>query len=515
MPLTAVHIQDAGIQEQQVILRDWEIPRAAVAMGLVSAARPVTALPSTTSTGSIPLRLSQQPLAARELAAAEAAVLRAGWIGEDTAPAGAITRALVTEHALDCLCRCYVRPARHLGSRRPRVAGDASIGSQLGMIATRVVGWQIQRKARIGTAGSGGCSNLGAITSADLPCLMQEPPIAPYAAPGPSRGMKGPTRIVWPASCARVARDRLRLCSRGDPFTAAGTTGGPQDGSSAVDRAWMGGGLGRRGAVRFPVGRSVALAADGEGCGTIVVVDAWIDGRAIASSDGSTRVALQLPRSIKTTGSMGQSMVESVHVAFSVAKRVVLGAACGAIGVVRGTAGTAQDTASLGDDPTSKTMDAHCTPTDRSCPVLHVHLWRGGQKKDGPSAGIAFLIAIMSAMSGIAPIPHCCTGEVTLSGDILAVGDIRSKVHAGVAALAPSRDVLAGLRGGLQPEAGGKPANRTGVVVVPMANRSTVASLPDVERGAGAVKIVGAGSVNVALACVGLGGVLGKERARL
>lgn len=71
---------------------------------------------------------------------------------------------------------------------------------------------------------------------------------------------------------------------------------------------------------------------------------------------------------------------------------------------------------------------------------LHVHVPEGGVPKDGPSAGIALLLAIASAVSGrVVRHDLACTGEITLSGQVLRVGGIREKVmaaqQAGVRAL--------------------------------------------------------------------------------
>jgi ATP-dependent Lon protease len=62
---------------------------------------------------------------------------------------------------------------------------------------------------------------------------------------------------------------------------------------------------------------------------------------------------------------------------------------------------------------------------------VHIHLPAGAVPKDGPSAGVALVTALVSAYTGTAPRGDTAmTGEVTLSGLVLPVGGIKEKVLA-------------------------------------------------------------------------------------
>lgn len=86
---------------------------------------------------------------------------------------------------------------------------------------------------------------------------------------------------------------------------------------------------------------------------------------------------------------------------------------------------------------------------------IHIHVPEGATPKDGPSAGIAITTALVSALSGI-PVRAdvAMTGEVTLRGEVLAIGGLKEKL-------------LAALRGGIKK------------VLIPQENVKDLQEIPD------------------------------------
>ncbi|MFN7570667.1 MAG: endopeptidase La [Betaproteobacteria bacterium] len=86
---------------------------------------------------------------------------------------------------------------------------------------------------------------------------------------------------------------------------------------------------------------------------------------------------------------------------------------------------------------------------------VHIHLPEGATPKDGPSAGIAMTTAFVSALAGIPVRPDVAmTGEITLRGEVLAIGGLKEKL-------------LAALRGGIK------------TVLIPEENVKDLAEIPD------------------------------------
>jgi ATP-dependent Lon protease len=125
---------------------------------------------------------------------------------------------------------------------------------------------------------------------------------------------------------------------------------------------------------------------------------------------------------IRTTGKLGEVMQESIQAAMSFVK-----ARAPAYGV---------------------------KPSIFARKDIHVHLPEGAVPKDGPSAGIGMVTAMISTLTGI-PVRRdvAMTGEVTLRGRVLPIGGLKEKL-------------LAALRGGIT------------TVLIPQENEKDLVEIP-------------------------------------
>ncbi len=135
--------------------------------------------------------------------------------------------------------------------------------------------------------------------------------------------------------------------------------------------------------------------------------------------------ALKLPGKgrMKTTGKLGDVMKESIDAASSFVRSI-----SPEIGV---------------KPPVFENVD------------IHVHVPEGATPKDGPSAGVGMVTSIVSVLTDI-PVKKdiAMTGEVTLRGNVLAIGGLKEKL-------------LAALRGGIK------------TVLIPQENAKDLPEIPD------------------------------------
>ncbi|WP_304619671.1 endopeptidase La [Paracoccus sediminilitoris] len=135
--------------------------------------------------------------------------------------------------------------------------------------------------------------------------------------------------------------------------------------------------------------------------------------------------ALRLPGKgrMKTTGKLGDVMKESIDAASSFVRSV--------------------------------SPEIGVKPPEFDKRDIHVHVPEGATPKDGPSAGIAMVTSVVSVMTGI-PVRKdvAMTGEVTLRGNVLAIGGLKEKL-------------LAALRGGIT------------TVMIPQDNEKDLIEIPD------------------------------------
>ena len=105
---------------------------------------------------------------------------------------------------------------------------------------------------------------------------------------------------------------------------------------------------------------------------------------------------------------------------------------------------------------------------------IHVHVPEGATPKDGPSAGVAMITSIVSALTGVAVRKEVAmTGEISLRGRVMPIGGLKEKL-------------LAALRGGLK------------TVLIPKENERDLPEIPDnVKKG---LEIVPVSTVDEVLA---------------
>ena len=103
----------------------------------------------------------------------------------------------------------------------------------------------------------------------------------------------------------------------------------------------------------------------------------------------------------------------------------------------------------------SRALSFGIDPVDLEKIDVHVHVPEGATPKDGPSAGVAIVTSIISALTNIkVKSTVAMTGEITLRGRVLPIGGLKEKL-------------LAAKRGGIK------------TALIPIDNKKDLAEIPD------------------------------------
>ena len=123
---------------------------------------------------------------------------------------------------------------------------------------------------------------------------------------------------------------------------------------------------------------------------------------------------------VKLTGSLGNVMKESVHIAFSVVK----------ILIDNGMLKIPKKIIPLHSKDNETTENIDISEVYKRYD-LHIHVPEGATPKDGPSAGITMAVAIASILSEKrVDNTVAMTGELTLTGKVLPIGGLKEKLIA-------------------------------------------------------------------------------------